>query len=82
MNKIKNFLKKFNIDYKQYGNLEEDAIDVKINDVIVTLSAFDNQIEVCCFTETDIETNKVVSDGYMTYNEFIDCILKQIINKR
>ena len=82
MNRIKKFLDKFEIDYKKYGDLEEDAIDIKINDVILTLSAFDNELEVCCFVETNIETNKTISDGFMTYDTVIDIVLKQIINKR
>jgi len=82
MNKIKKFLNKFDVDYKKFGDLEEDAIDIKINDVILTLSAFDNELEVCCFVETDVETNKPISDGFMTYAEVINTVLKQIINKR
>lgn len=82
MNKIKKFLNKFDVDFTQYGEKEEDSIDIEINDVIVTFSAFDEELEVCCFVETDKETKRIINDGFTTYNDVMQTILEMIVNKR
>ena len=82
MNKIKKFLKKFDVNFTQYGEREEDSIDVEINDVIVTLSAFDEELQTCCFVETDKETGKIINDGFTTYSDIMGCVFESIVNKR
>lgn len=82
MNKIKKFLNKFDVKFTQHGEREEDSIDIEINDVIVTLSAFDEELEVCCFVETDKENGNIIEDGFITYNNVMDEIFVSIVNKR
>ncbi len=82
-NRIKKVLDKFNITYNQYGDRDSDAIDFMVNDIKLTLSAFDDDVEMCCFCEEDKDNKVIISSGYTTYEDVIsNCIIRQIINKK
>lgn len=81
-NRIIDTLKRFNIKYTRYGDRDSDAIEFRINDVRISLSAFDNNLNICCYVEEDYTTKMVLSFGYTTYEDIVKNILDQIVNKQ
>lgn len=80
-NRIKKVLEKFNIEHIQYGDRDSDAIEFKINGTKVTLSAFDDDIEICCGTVEDLETGESEA-AFITYEDIVENLLYNFVNHK
>lgn len=80
-NRIKKFLEKFNIEHKQFGDRDDDAIEVVYDGVSILISGFDNDIEICIVTITDLENRKSLST-ITTYEDIILEMLDKFVNHK
>lgn len=81
MNRIEKVLKKLNVPYKKYGTRDGDALEVSFRNSTVTLSAFDDELEICTTVERETGNGLLVGfNGWMTYDSIITEILDCIVN--
>lgn len=81
MNRIEKVLKKLNVPYKKYGTRDGDALEVSFRDSTVTLSAFDDELQICTAVERETGDGMLVGfNGWMTYDSIITKILDCIVN--
>ena len=84
MNKIEKVLTKFNVPYKKYGDKEGDALEIQFPSSAITLSVFDDELEICTAVErrTNAGMQIGIGEGWITYDTIIEEILECIVNKK